>query len=85
MPQLTHVLLAINAIFDPGAIFFGGEAPEALRRLFQERAMNTLDWQNLPNPELLVSGIEGDAAHFGAAFLPLHNLIYTTYNPATPK
>jgi predicted NBD/HSP70 family sugar kinase len=75
-PQLRLALRAINAVADPGIIVFGGEAPEALRALLIEQAEGTFDAYRTPSPTLLSSKLSGDAAHLGAAFLPLHELIY---------
>lgn len=81
-PQLMHVLLALKAILDPQAIFFGGEAPYPLREHLIARLQDKLAWQSTPNPKLLVSAIEGDAAHYGAALLPLHHFVYQVKNQA---
>lgn len=74
-PQLREILAAIKAIIDPSAIFFGGDAPSELRRMLIAEAGGTFVNNSTPNPALLESRIEGDAAHLGAAFLPLHALV----------
>ena len=73
-PQLREILAAIKAIVDPNAIFFGGDAPPELRRMLIAEAEGAFVRTGTPNPALLESHIEGDAAHLGAAFLPLHAL-----------
>ncbi|WP_346912424.1 ROK family transcriptional regulator [uncultured Roseibium sp.] len=75
-PQLQLALRALQATIDPGAIFFGGEAPDALRRLFVEIGRGTFRDQRLAMPDLVVSELQGDPAHLGAALLPLHRLIF---------
>lgn len=75
-PQLQLAIRALKAVADPGAIFFGGDAPQALRQMLIEAAKTSFGSENSPNPQLLLSGIEGDAAHLGAAYLPLHRTIY---------
>ncbi|MFV0384062.1 ROK family transcriptional regulator [Paracoccus sp. (in: a-proteobacteria)] len=74
-PQLRDILAAIKAIVDPGAIFFGGDAPPELRKMLIAEAQGAFSGTDTPNPALLESRIEGDAAHLGAAFLPLHALV----------
>jgi predicted NBD/HSP70 family sugar kinase len=75
-PQMQLTVRALKAIADPSAIFFGGDAPPALRRMLIEIAGRGFGTESSPHPLLLPSGIVGDAAHLGAAFLPLHNRIY---------
>lgn len=75
-PQLQLSLRAFKAIADPAAIYFGGDAPAALRRMLIETSQGAFGQQASPNPDLLPSGIEGDAAHLGAAFFPLNAMIY---------
>ncbi|MEO0989736.1 MAG: ROK family transcriptional regulator [Pseudomonadota bacterium] len=76
-PQLGWTLRALKAILDPGVIVFGGEAPGPLRRqLIEATKAEFRQSDPTPNPPLVESAIEGDAAHLGAAFLPLQNLVF---------
>jgi predicted NBD/HSP70 family sugar kinase len=75
-PQMQLTVRALKAIADPSAVFFGGDAPTALRLMLIEIAQSGFGSERSPHPLLLPSEIEGDAAHLGAAFLPLHNRIY---------
>lgn len=75
-PQLHLALRALLATIDPNAIFFGGEAPELLRKMLVNISHSALMHTRLPGPELLVSRIPGDPAHLGAALLPLHKLVF---------
>ena len=75
-PLMQLTIRALKAIADPGAIFFGGDAPPELRARLIEVASSAFGRELSPNPKLLPSGIEGDAAHLGAAFLPLHKQLY---------
>lgn len=78
-PSLDLVIRSLSAIMDPNAIFFGGEAPAALRMMLIE-ACEPPDTDRLgtpkPYPELLLSAIEGDAATLGAAMLPMQQTIF---------
>ncbi|WP_299508466.1 ROK family protein [uncultured Roseobacter sp.] len=74
-PSMKLTIRAIKAIIDPTAIFFGGEAPDALRRMLIDAAdISDLAYET-PDPQLLPSGIVGDSAHMGAALLPIHQLL----------
>ncbi len=75
-PQMQLTVRALKAVADPGAIFFGGDAPAALRAMLIDVAGRGFGREASPSPLLLPSGIEGDASHLGAAFLPLHRQIY---------
>lgn len=75
-PQLHLALRALQATVDPEAIFFGGEAPDALRLLFMEAAEGAFRDKRLPRPSLIVSALPGDPAHLGAGLLPLHQLVF---------
>ena len=74
-PQLCQIIAAIKVVLDPGAIFFGGDAPDLLRSMLVDAAQKAFEDDVTPNPVLKVSEIAGDAAHVGAGFLPLHALI----------
>lgn len=75
-PMMQLTIRALKAIADPGAIFFGGDAPAELRTRLIDIASGAFGRELSPNPRLLPSGITGDAAHLGAAFLPLHKQLY---------
>jgi len=78
-PALNLSIRAIRSIVDPQAIFFGGEAPAALREMLIgicEHPTANRYGEVLPFPMLLPSRIYGDAAIHGAAILPARNLIF---------
>ena len=75
-PYLRQSLAALKGVLDPTAIFFGGEAPSGLRRALINEANAHDRIVHGPEPMYIESGIQGDAAHLGAAFLPLHQLIF---------
>lgn len=75
-PQLHLSLRALQALVDPRTIFFGGEAPEALRQGLLELSEGAFRDCRLPRPALAVSTLEGDPAHLGAGLLPLHKLVF---------
>lgn len=75
-PSLGLIVRALKVILDPGAICFGGEAPPALRRGLIDAVRGDLGASVTPDPILVESTIEGDAARYGAAFLPLRALIF---------
>ncbi len=77
-PYLRRSLAALKGILDPTAIFFGGEAPMVLRRALINEANVVERVMHGPDPIFLESEIKGDAAHLGAAFLPLHQLIFSS-------
>ncbi|GHB43651.1 NagC family transcriptional regulator [Pseudovibrio japonicus] len=75
-PYLRQSLISIKGVLDPTAIFFGGQAPSALRKLLIAEGHAAFTNQTSRCPVLIESRLEGDAAHLGAAFLPLHNLVF---------
>lgn len=75
-PQLRLMIRALKAIVDPGAICFGGEAPSELRQALLRACEGAMDGHGTPSPVLRESRISGDAAHMGAAFLPLHAMVF---------
>ena len=78
-PALNLTVTAISAIMDPEVIYFGGEAPAALRELLIntcKRPTANRYGEVLPYPKLLPSQIDGDAAIYGAAILPARQLIF---------
>ena len=75
-PQLRLAIRALKAIADPSAIVFGGEAPHELRLRLVEASRSAFGEQSSPNPTLVASRLEGDPAHLGAAFLPLHRHLF---------
>ncbi|WP_136658712.1 ROK family transcriptional regulator [Nitratireductor sp. XY-223] len=81
-PSLDLSIRALSAILDPNAIFFGGEAPAALRRLLIE-ACEPPEKDRFgtpkPYPELLLSELDGDAATLGAAMLPLQQIVFRNH------
>ncbi|RVT82603.1 ROK family protein [Rhodobacteraceae bacterium CCMM004] len=75
-PQLHLALRTLKAVADPSVVVFGGEAPDTLRQRLIEASEGAFAGQTTPNPMLTASAIAGDPAHLGAAFLPLHRLVY---------
>lgn len=78
-PSLDLVVRAMTAVLDPNAIFFGGEAPSALRKLLIDACEPPVEnsyGEIIPFPVLLPSEITGDAAALGAAMLPLRNIAF---------
>jgi len=75
-PQLHRALRALHATIDPNAVFFGGDAPDALRKMLLGMSHAEFTQRDLPSPTLLVSRLPGDPAHLGAALLPLHQLVF---------
>lgn len=78
-PYLNLTIRALRAIADPEAIFFGGEAPEALRnRMIAkcDRPSANRYGEVTPFPKLLLSNLSGDVAALGAAILPLGTLVF---------
>jgi len=75
-PRLRLIVHALKVILDPGMICFGGEAPPALRRGLIDAVQGDLGAGQTPDPILIESAIAGDAAQYGAAFLPLYDLIF---------
>ena len=75
-PTIQSAVRALQATIDPEVIFFGGEAPVALRQLLIEISQNAFHDPKLPAPKLLPSKLNGDPAHWGGALLPLQKLIF---------
>lgn len=75
-PYLRQSIAALKGVLDPTAIFFGGEAPSGLRMALIKEVNAVERIVHGPDPLFLASDIEGDAAHLGAAFLPLHQLVF---------
>lgn len=75
-PYLQQSLAAIKGVVDPTAIFFGGETSAAMRQALI-KAGTGADLRSGPDPILRESSIDGDSAHLGAAFLPLHSLVFS--------
>lgn len=75
-PRLRLAVMALQAVVDPSLICFGGDAPHYLR----QRLLATIEASlaSLPGtkPKLALSQFKGNAAHLGAALLPLHHRIY---------
>lgn len=75
-PQLDQALRALEAVFDPSAIVFGGEAPFDLRaRLITASNPQALDrfGRPMPGPILLNSEAQTDPAAFGAGLMAQRN------------
>ncbi|MEP3276873.1 MAG: ROK family transcriptional regulator [Stappiaceae bacterium] len=74
-PSLNLAIRALSATTDPSAIVFGGEAPVALQDILIAAAdpfpAVEPSVSEPVRPVLLNSSIEGDAATFGAALLPI--------------
>ncbi|MFV1840499.1 MULTISPECIES: ROK family transcriptional regulator [unclassified Phaeobacter] len=78
-PYLNLTVRALRAIADPEAIFFGGEAPVALRNCMIakcDRPSANRYGEITPFPKLLLSNLSGDVAALGAAILPLSTLVF---------
>ena len=76
---MSRFASAITAICDPDAIVLGGRLPTALG----ERLVDRIEIYNSerrgrpkPEPKIVLSEIEGDAAALGAAMLPLQHVFY---------
>lgn len=80
--QLAPVVLAIEYLLDPEAIFFGGRLPDPLIRHLMNRLNDQLPTMRLEgkatSPLLLVAASGADAAALGLATLPM----YTSFAPA---
>lgn len=79
-PHLNLTIRALSAITDPSAIVFGGEAPPALRDMLINASSNPFGdhdptVRSPSRPSLIKSDIDGDAASFGAALLPIKQQI----------
>lgn len=75
-PQLDQALRALEAVFDPSAIVFGGEAPFDLRaRLISASTPQAFDrfGRPMPGPTLLNSAAQTDPAAFGAGLMAQRN------------
>jgi predicted NBD/HSP70 family sugar kinase len=76
--QLTGVTLAVEYLFDPEAIFFGGRLPEAvlsglLERLAAQMPVRPMG-SNVPRPRYRVAAAGVDAAALGVATLPIYDM-----------
>ena len=76
-PELQLATRALRAVVDVGAIYIGGDAPLALRQHLAAVASSGLCLSDAPGPQIMASEIVGDAAHLGAALLPLHARVYS--------
>jgi predicted NBD/HSP70 family sugar kinase len=80
--QLAPLILAIEYLIDPEAIFFGGRLPDVLIRALLERLEAILPALRIEGksgyPRLLRATAGSDAAALGVATLPL----YTSFAPA---
>ena len=66
-PGLNLATNALTATLDPNAIFFGGEAPTALRKMLMDVCdppSENFFGEPIPTPVLKLSEIEGDSAVF---------------------
>jgi predicted NBD/HSP70 family sugar kinase len=76
--QLTGVMLAIEYLFDPEAIFFGGRLPEVVLSGLLERLSAGMPVRPLgstgPRPHYRVAAGGVDAAALGVATLPIYDL-----------
>lgn len=79
VPQLNHMVRAMTAILDPGAIVFGGAAPLALRKQLiahtETRPMDRFG-RKMPQPDLVVSDIDVAPSLLGAALLPIRSRLF---------
>jgi predicted NBD/HSP70 family sugar kinase len=82
--QMAFVLLAVEYLLDPGAIFIGGRWPNALLKALLDRASVRLSDQRIAGkrsvPDLRLAMAGTDAAALGVATLPL----YSTFAPRSP-
>lgn len=73
--HLTPIILAIEYLLDPQAIFFGGRLPDAIIRALVERlkaALPALRIEEKPStPVLRIATAGADAAALGVATLPM--------------
>lgn len=74
--KLAPIILSIEYLLDPEAIFFGGRLPNPLIRKLMERLEEILPSLRLEGkhfkPKLLSATAGADAAALGVATLPLH-------------
>lgn len=82
--HLAPVVLAIEYLIDPQAIFFGGHLPDVIIRALLQRLSTLLPAMRIEgkpcSPRLLPATAGADAAALGVATLPL----YTSFSP-TPR
>lgn len=74
--QLAPLILGIEFLMDPEAIFFGGRLPEVILRDVQRRLEQILPTMRIEGksnkPDLLIATSGQDAASLGVATLPLY-------------
>lgn len=78
-PAYNRLVNAIWAVFDPQAIVFGGQIPPGLAQLLSARTQlfgRPRYGVSRPNPKLIISEIEPDAAALGAAVTPFKAAYY---------
>ncbi len=80
--HLTGLVLAIEYLLDPEAIFFGGRLPDRMLQTLLDRVEGLLPQRQvsdgLPGPAYLLATAGADAAALGVATLPL----YEAFAPA---
>jgi predicted NBD/HSP70 family sugar kinase len=80
--HLTGLVLAVEYLIDPEAIFFGGRLPDCVLQALMERVTSHLPQRRIVDktqlPRLLLATAGVDAAALGVATLP----IYESFAPA---
>ena len=76
--ELTGLVLAVEYLIDPEAIFFGGRFPDRLLKEFLTRVERQLPARRVPEkisaPRVLLATAGSDAAALGVATLPIYQL-----------
>lgn len=79
--NLIPLILAVEYIFDPEAVFFGGRLPDSMLRSMLDKLQKYLPDQRIARkverPKLAIASAGIDAAALGVASLPL----YTSFAP----
>jgi predicted NBD/HSP70 family sugar kinase len=75
--HLVGVVLGIEYVIDPDAVFFGGRLPDEIVQELMERVKRLVPQRRVTNPEsaprLLLATAGADAAALGVATLPIYN------------
>jgi predicted NBD/HSP70 family sugar kinase len=76
--HLTGLVLAVEYLMDPQAIFFGGRLPDPMLTDFLQRVIDRLPHRRVPDtvrgPNYQIARAGADAAALGVATLPIHDL-----------
>jgi predicted NBD/HSP70 family sugar kinase len=76
--HLTGLVLAVEYLMDPQAVFFGGRLPDPMLADFMQRVVDRLPQRRVPDtvrgPRYQLARAGADAAALGVATLPIHDL-----------